>query len=62
MALGLGLGLGLGGGIILIGAVVYLKFLKPKAYEAGQKSAVAMTANPKITATPAPAAWGGSTA
>ena len=54
VALGVGLGVGLGGGLILVMSALYFFVLKKRNIEVGQKSAVAMTANP------APAAWGSS--
>jgi hypothetical protein len=40
LQLGLGIGLGLGLGLIAVGGVVWRLFLRPKAIEEGQKSAV----------------------
>jgi hypothetical protein len=56
LKLGLGIGLGLGLGLIVIGAVVWRLFLRPKAIEEGQKSAVQLQPVVLVPVVAAPAA------
>lgn len=51
LKLGLGIGLGLGLGLIAVGGLVWRLFLRPKAIEEGQKSAVQLQ---PITVMPVP--------